>query len=256
MIDFHTHILPAIDDGAKTEQQTFELIQEAKQAGFDEIILTPHYMEDYYEIDESARKNLLQKLVKMNLPVKLYLANEIYFSKNIVNLIKSGKASRIHHTPYVLFELPMNSQPLNLYDVIYEIQRAELIPILAHPERYTFMQSNPDLIYDLVQRGVLMQQNYGSIVGQFGKKAQKLAKNMLNHDLVHFLGSDVHRPNSIYKQIPKILPKLEKIVGKQKLYQLTTQNPSLVLAGKQFQIKNPSPIKLSLKEKWKICRKK
>ena len=205
MIDFHTHILPAIDDGAKTEQQTFELIQEAKQAGFDEIILTPHYMEDYYEIDESARKNLLQKLVKMNLPVKLYLANEIYFSKNIVNLIKSGKASRIHHTPYVLFELPMNSQPLNLYDVIYEIQRA---------------------------------------------------KNMLNHDLVHFLGSDVHRPNSIYKQIPKILPKLEKIVGKQKLYQLTTQNPSLVLAGKQVQIKNPSPIKLSLKEKWKICRKK
>lgn len=253
MIDFHSHILPNIDDGSRNIEETFNLIKEAKDAGFDKIILTPHYIENYYETDVAEREVWLDAISK-NLSVKnyegkLYLANEIYMSENIIKLLESSKASTINNTSYVLFELPLNSEPLNLYDIIYEMQQYKIVPVLAHPERYTFMQKEPELIYDLVQKGVLMQQNYGSIIGQYGKKAQVIARKMLDNNLVHFLGSDVHRQNTIYKKIPEILIEIKNIIGEEKLEELTTKNAELALLNKRIDIRTPMKIELSFKEK-------
>ncbi len=253
MIDMHSHILPNIDDGAKSIEETFHLIKEAKKVGFNEIISTSHYMEGYYETDNAERevwvKAIYEKLQEQNIGVKLYLGNEIYFSENIMNLLKEGRASTINETNYVLFEMPLNAEPLNLYDVIYEMLQYEIIPILAHPERYSFVQKEPELVYDLIQKGVYMQANYGSIIGQYGKKAQFIVKKFLENNMIHFLGSDVHRKNTVYPKIPIILQELEKIIGKEKLEELTTINPKLVLQNKKIDIDDPIPIKLSFKEK-------
>ena len=253
MIDMHSHILPNIDDGAKSIEETFHLIKEAKNAGFEGIISTSHYMEGYYETDNAEREvwvnAIYEKLQEQNLDIRLYLGNEIYFSDNIINLLKQRKASTINETNYVLFEMPLNAEPLNLYDVIYEMLQYEIIPILAHPERYSFVQREPELIYDLIQKGVYMQANYGSIIGQYGKKAQFIVKKFLENNMIHFLGSDVHRKNTVYPKIPIILQELEKIIGKEKLEELTTINPKLVLQNKKIDIDDPIPIKLSFKEK-------
>ena len=253
MIDMHSHILPNIDDGAKSIEETFQLIKEAKKVGFNEIISTSHYMEGYYETDNAEREvwvnAIYEKLQEQNIGVKLYLGNEIYFSENIMNLLKEGKASTIDETNYVLFEMPLNAEPLNLYDVIYEMLQYEIIPILAHPERYSFVQREPELVYDLIQKGVYMQANYASIIGLYGKKAQFIVKKFLENNMIHFLGSDVHRKGSIYPKIPTILKELEGIIGKEKLEELTTINPKLVLQNKKIDIDDPIPIKLSFKEK-------
>lgn len=256
MIDFHSHILPNIDDGSRSIEETFNLIKEAKDAGFDGIVLTPHYIEKYYETDVAEREVWLDAITQ-NLSVKnfdgnLYLANEIYISENIIQLLEEAKASTINNTSYVLFELPLNAEPLNLYDVIYKMQQYKLVPVLAHPERYSFMQDEPELIYDLVQKGVLMQQNYGSIIGQYGKKAQMIAKKMLENNLVHFLGSDAHRQNTIYKKIPGILIEIKNIIGEDRLKELTTINPTLALSNKKIDIRTPRNIELSLTEKIKM----
>ena len=218
--------------------------------------MTPHYIEDYYETDVAEREVWLDAISKnlsvKNFDGKLYLANEIYITENIIELLEQARASTINNTSYVLFELPLNSEPLNLYDVIYKMQQYKLVPVLAHPERYPFMQDEPELIYDLVQKGVLMQQNYGSIIGQYGKKAQVIAKKMLENNLVHFLGSDVHRQNSIYKKIPGILIEIQNIIGEEKLNELTTINPSLAVANKKIEIRTPRNIELNLKEKIKM----
>ncbi|MBR3002591.1 MAG: hypothetical protein IKF38_03385 [Clostridia bacterium] len=253
MIDFHTHILPNIDDGSRSIEETFNLIEEAKNAGFDKIVLTPHYMEGYYETDVAEREVWLDAISK-NLYIKkfngkLYLANEIYISDNIMNLLENAKASTINNTSYVLFELPLNAEPLNLYNIIYEMQQYKIVPVLAHPERYSFVQKEPELLYDLVEKGVLLQSNYGSIIGQYGKKAQSLVKKMFENKLVHFLGSDVHRQNTIYKRIPECLMEIRKITGEEYLDELTTKNPELALANKRIDIRTPSKIELNLKEK-------
>ena len=226
MIDIHKHILPNIDDGARSIEETFNLIKEAKNAGFEAIVSTSHYKEGYYETDTPEREvwinAIYENLKAKNIDVELYLGNEIYMSENMIRLLEEGKASTINDTSYVLFEMPLNAEPLNLYDVIYEMLQYKIVPILAHPERYTFIQKEPELVYDLIKKGVLMQANYGSIIGQYGEKAEIIVKKFLENDMIHMLGSDVHRPGTIYPKIPEILSKLEELIGEEKLEKLTT----------------------------------
>ena len=253
MIDFHTHIIPNIDDGSRNIEETFNLIQEAKEVGFEGIVLTSHYIENYYETDVPERdiwvKAISDNLKNKGIETNLYLGNEIYMSENMMNLLIDGKASTINNSCYVLFEMPLNAEPMNLYDVIYSLQENKLVPVLAHPERYSFIQKEPELVYDLIEKGVLMQANYGSILGKYGEKAEIIVRKFFENNMIHFLGSDVHRQNSIYKRIPRALEEIKDIVGEEKLEELTTINPKLALENKRIDIEEPEEFSLTLKEK-------
>ena len=253
MIDFHSHIIPNIDDGSRSIEETFNLLKEAKKAGFEAIILTSHYIENYYETNVPERdmwvKAISDNLRNKGIDIDLYLGNEIYMSDNMMELLIDGKASTINNSCYVLFEMPLNVEPMNLYDVIYSLQENKLIPVLAHPERYKFIQKEPELVYKKIKKGVLMQANYGSILGQYGDKAEIIVRKFFESNMIHFLGSDVHRPNTIYKKIPQALEEIEEIVGKQKLEELTTINPKLALENKRIDIEEPEETKLTFKEK-------
>ena len=141
---------------------------------------------------------------------------------------------------------------MDMYDIIYDMLEYKLIPILAHPERYSFVQKDPNLVYDLIQKGVLMQSNYGSILGMYGEKAEIIVRKLLENNMVHFLGSDVHRANSIYSKIQSSLGEIEAIVGEEKLKEISSVNPKLVVDNKRIDIDEPREIKLSLKEKMKL----
>ena len=253
MIDFHTHIIPNIDDGSRSIEETFNLIKEAKEAGFEGIVLTSHYIEDYYQTDVPERdmwvKAISENLGAKGIDIDLYLGNEVYMTENMMQLLIDGKASTINNSCYVLFEMPLNAEPMNLYDVIYSLQENKLIPVLAHPERYSFIQKEPELVYDLIEKGVLMQANYGSILGQYGEKAEMIVRKFLENKMIHFLGSDVHRQNSIYKRIPQALEEIKEIVGEEKLREITTINPKLALENKRIDIEDPEEFSLTLKEK-------
>lgn len=253
MVDFHTHILPNVDDGSKSNEETLHMIEEAQKAGFDKIVCTSHYIENYYEVNKECRQayieEISEKLKEKKEDINLYLGNEVYISENIVQLLENNSICTINNSSYLLFELPLSAKPINLYDAIYDMLQYKLVPILAHPERYSFIQQEPELVFELIEKGVLMQSNYGSFVGQYGKKAQIIAKKMLKNDMIHFLGTDVHRKNTIYYKIPEILIKLEKWVGKDKLYKLSTINPNLVLEDKEVEIPKTEQMKFSLREK-------
>ena len=220
MIDIHSHILPNIDDGSKNIDETLCLIKEAKKAGFEAVVTTPHYMEGYYETNEHEREvwmNLIcQKLKDDDLSIKLYLGSEIYMSDNLIQQLKEKKASTLNYTSYVLFDLPFNVEPMNLYNTIYEMQKQKIVPILAHPERYAYIQKELETAYELIEKGVLMQANYGSIIGQYGKKAQYTVRKLLENNMIHLLGSDVHKKETIYSKMPQILNELDKIVRTRK----------------------------------------
>ena len=253
MIDVHSHILPNIDDGSRSIEETFNLIKEAKEAGFEGIVCTSHYMENYYETNRPEREVWInaihENLENKNIDMNLYLGNEIYMSDNIIELLEDGKATTMNDTSYVLFELPMNAEPMNLYDMVYEMQQYKIVPILAHPERYSFVQTDPELIYDLIDKGVLMQANYGSIIGQYGKKAQMIVQKFLENNMIHMLGTDVHRQNTIYPKIPEIILELKSLIGEEKVKELTTINPELVINNKRIDIRKTYKVELTLKEK-------
>jgi protein-tyrosine phosphatase len=260
MIDFHSHILPNIDDGSRSIEETFNLIKEAKDAGFEGIVLTSHYIENYYETNVPERdvwvNAITENLKNKGMEIDLYLGNEIYISDNMMNLLIERKASTINNSSYVLFEMPLNAEPMNLYDVIYSLQENKLIPVLAHPERYSFIQKEPELVYDLIEKGVLMQANYGSILGRYGEKPQMIVRKFLENDMIHFLGSDVHRQNTVYKTIPQALEEIRQIVGEDKLEELTTINPKLALNNKRIEVNTPRKFELTFKEKIMMFVKK
>ena len=227
MIDFHSHILPQIDDGSKSMEQTKKMLEEAREVGFEKIISTSHYMERYYETDESERLKLLNQINLQG--IELYLASEIYVTNEIVQLLKEKKASTINNSRYVLYELPMHSKNMNDKEIIYRLIENGYVPVIAHPERYAYVQEEIEYVEELAEMGALFQSNYGSIIGMYGEKAKKTVKKLLKQDLIQFLGSDVHRTEQIYPKIPKILKKLSKIVSQEKLEELTTLNPQKVL---------------------------
>lgn len=247
MIDMHSHILPGIDDGSKNLEETYSLIEEAKKAGFSGIVLTSHYMEGYYEEEEHTRKELMDKLNVED--IHIYIGSEIYISDSMVELINSKKASSINNSRYILFEMPFNTKPMNIYEVVYELLQYKYVPILAHPERYTFVQKEPDIIYELIEKGVLMQANYGSIIGQYGKKAQLIVKKFLESNIIHFLGSDVHRINTVYPKMKQILKILKDLIGEENLHKLTTVNPNKVINNEEIEISEPEEFKFTILEK-------
>ena len=236
MIDFHAHILPNIDDGSASMEESINLIKEAEQAGFTGIISTSHYLQNYYESDEEERRRILAELANQvkvadaeaEIP-KLYLGSEIYISTDIVELLEEGKASTINGTNYVLFELPMNSKPLFAKEVVYKLIENGYKPIIAHPERYRYVKEDIEFVRELKSMGALFQSNYGSVIGMYGGSAKKTLKKLLKEDLISFLGSDVHAVGQIYPKVPKILRKLEQWISPEKLQELTTLNAEKVL---------------------------
>ena len=125
MIDFHSHIIPEIDDGSRSIEETMLLLNEAKQAGFTNIISTSHYVPDQYEFDEASRTQFLE-IIKMGannigIDIDISLGSEIFASYDIVDLLKEHKASTINNTNYVLFELPMQNEIPNLKNIIYNL---------------------------------------------------------------------------------------------------------------------------------------
>jgi len=234
MIDFHSHILPEIDDGSRNESESKQLLLEAKNAGFESIVSTSHYAVDCYEIPEYKRQDLLHDLQSTKDSPSLYLGSEIFITMNMLDILKEHKASTINGTKYILFELPLRHSYPNLKTIIDNLKGAEYKLVLAHPERYLEVQRNFDILKEYKENGLLLQCNFGSIIGEYGFAAKRIVKKMLKEHLVDLMGSDVHRSNSTYLKIPKALEKISKIVSNDYLYQITTSNAENILNSQKI----------------------
>ena len=248
MIDVHSHIIPKIDDGSQSFEDSYAMFIEASRAGFTDIISTSHYIEEYYETDCIKRHAWIVAMDKVlkenNIDLKLHCGNEIYITHNLIKLIKEKKASTLANSRYVLFELPMNNNIVYLNEIIFEIKLSGLIPIIAHPERYTYIQKNPNILMDLIKQGVLLQGNFASIIGKYGNYAKDTIKKLLKADMIHFLGTDCHRKNDIYIQMNDILKELKKFLSNAKIEEITTINPNHIIKDEQFNISEPRKIKI------------
>ena len=237
MIDVHSHLIPQIDDGSNSIEETVEMLKEAKEAGFTDIILTSHYMEGYYESEAeiiNIWKNQLQNVIRNeNIDINLYSGNEVYITENIIELLSDNVISTLANSRYILLELPFNSNIKYLYNIIFKLKNINITPIIAHPERYTYIQKNIKEAEELTQQGCLLQCNFGSIIGTYGKEAKHTIKKLLKGNLVHFLGSDCHKPNTSYKDMKVIMQKLNKMVSKEQIHNITVKNPKMIIENKE-----------------------
>jgi tyrosine-protein phosphatase YwqE len=199
-IDIHSHILPGIDDGAKTLGDSLQLIQALQGFGASKLITTPHVIQHFWENssqnikEKEAETNL--ELKKNNLSIPFRAAAEYMMDENFVNLFQSEKLLTLKDN-YVLVEMSYINPPIQLYSILFDLQVAGYIPVLAHPERYNFFHKNFEEYNKLINAGCLLQLNLLSVVGYYGESITEIAIKLLKKGMYSFVGSDAHHNNHI-----------------------------------------------------------
>lgn len=233
--------------GSRSIKETFEMLKEAEKAGFTDIISTSHYLEDHYELNKINRQAwitaLNEGLKKENININLYTGAEIFVSENMCDNIRNNVIGTLNNSRYVLFELPMNTKTVYLNELIFDLISMDLVPIIAHPERYSYVQKDPNILIDYIETGVLFQSNYASIIGYYGNETKKTVKKLLENNMIHFLGSDNHRQNTIYANMNNILEELKKVISDKEIELLSEINPRKILNNEEIVIEQPTKIK-------------
>jgi tyrosine-protein phosphatase YwqE len=212
-VDIHSHILFGLDDGAKTILETEFLLQSMIDLKFTKVITTPHTMTYVWEntneiINQkyiAVKESLTEQVSKLNLEV----ASEYLMDDGFVKLFKSKPLLTLKDN-YVIVEMSYLNPPIQLYDIIFELQLAGYIPILAHPERYNFYHNSFDNYKKLKKAGCYFQINLLSTVGYYGKDVAETAQKLLQLGMIDFAGSDIHHKSHVAAFYNKLIIKDSK----------------------------------------------
>ena len=205
MIDIHCHILPGMDDGSGNFSDSIEMAQLAASSGIHTIVATPHcnvpnVFENYWTPEvHSALDRLQEALNARKIPVTLLPGQEIFLASDFLPLIKQGELIPINHSRYLLVEFKTFENPSVAIRKLQRIVAEGYIPIVAHPERYSFVHEHEDMVYRMKELGCLIQINKGSLKGRFGHTATKIAYEILGSRDADFVASDGH---SQYSRTP------------------------------------------------------
>lgn len=235
MFDVHNHILPAVDDGARTLEVAVEMARMAVADGIVHMVASPH-ANDVYTYDrtehETALEALRTRLQTESIPLELTLGCDFHLSfENVQDALANPTRYTIGKTPYLLVELSQFSVPPSVADSMLHLGSAGLRPILTHPERNPILQSEPERILHWIRQGVIMQVTASAITGSWGDKAQKVALWMLERRAVHLVASDAHDTK---RRVPKLSGAHEvvaKIYGRELADMLVSGNPGAIVRG-------------------------
>lgn len=253
MIDLHSHVLYGIDDGAKTIEESVSLLKKMKSIGIEVVVATPHYMTGTsYTADNTVKSYRLgqikERLKQEEIAIDLSLGNEVFIDRNIHSLVKEGKIATIRGSKYILVEFPRNSQMFHLEEILFQLRSKGYVPIIAHPERYLFLQEDYRLMNQFLAMGCLFQGNLENSIGRYGKDAQKLFWYMLKNDKYQFLATDVHHDTDpLFSHFPKIKNNIVKCIGEEKYYTLTHVYPMKVLKNEVISLGEITPVSKKFK---------
>jgi protein-tyrosine phosphatase len=199
-VDIHSHLLPGIDDGAHTFEQTLELVRALQGFGVSQFVTTPHIM---YQVWDNTKESILSlkgqtifELKENEIRVPFRAASEYLMDNQFVKLFQTGELLTLKDN-YVLVEMSYMNAPMQLYNILFDLQVAGYVPVLAHPERYAFYHNNFDEYVKLKQVGCLFQLNLLAVVGYYGESIAKIAEQLLQKGMYDFVGSDVHHSKHI-----------------------------------------------------------
>lgn len=209
MIDLHIHILPGLDDGAASREESLEMAALAVAEGIWAVVATPHVFSGLYD---NTREQILEsvdllnrRLAGKNIPLTVLPGAEYRLEPALPQLLNEGRLMTVNDTGhYLLVELPTDLVPDYTEQLLYEIQLQGTVPILAHPERNPGLRRDPQRLYRLAQRGVLSQVTTGSIEGHFGQAVRRAALTMLETGVAQLVATDAHSAHADRGRTPAI----------------------------------------------------
>jgi protein-tyrosine phosphatase len=231
MIDIHCHLLPAVDDGAKSWEVTLEMCRMAQKDGVTHIVATPH-ANDEYRYDRAAHLATLDELRSQVPGMSFSLGCDFHLSyENISDALSHPDRYTIGNTRYLLVELSEYSV-YNVAQTLYQLQTAGLVPIVTHPERNPVILGSPELLNKFTDVGCLVQITANSLTGFWGKPSQKMCETILKKKMVHFIASDAHGLKNRPPLLSAARDAAAKVIGREAADKLVTANPEAVIMNK------------------------
>jgi protein-tyrosine phosphatase len=233
MIDLHSHILPGVDDGSSSLEQSLEMGRMAANDGIEVMACTPHFMPGLYNNEaydiRSRTAALNSAFLDADIDVALVTGCDAHMRPDFVDCLNAGTVLTIHDTRYVLFEPPHTVMPQRMNDLLFDIQAAGYVPILTHPERLQWIEQGYRDVVDMANAGVWIQITAGSLTGRFGRNAAYWAKRMLAEGLVSILATDCHNLNSRPPRLANARDIAQSELGSVEADNLVWLRPSLIL---------------------------
>ena len=242
MIDFHNHVIPAVDDGSKSLEMSLEMLQEAENQGITDVVSTIHFQHpkmdnkstEYLFIKEKCEE--LQELLDVNkINIKIHIGAEVFYLPNLKEILDNPLVTIGGNRKYMLIEFQTKILPPNYISELHRLAQSGITPIIAHPERYVPIQENINLCKDWISRGYVLQADAGSIIGHFGKKCKLTVMELIELGYIQIIGSDAHNNRVRNFCLKPAYDKIERLFGVQIVEKLKN-NSNLLLDGKNLQI--------------------
>jgi protein-tyrosine phosphatase len=245
VIDIHSHIMPEMDDGARSMEEAVEMARLAAEDGIEFMVSTPHMFNGLSSNPEPPeileRVAALNEAIGKSASIQILPGNEVHVSHEIVEQARTNRVTKINSANYMLVEFPQLTVPVGADELFYKLLLQGVHPILVHPERNGEIQSRPSIVGKFVERGVCIQVTAMSITGEFGPQAKATAETLLRHNCVHFLATDTHRPTKRPPILSRGRDAAALIIGPERARALVEDNPRAAINGKALQVEPPTP---------------
>lgn len=233
--DMHCHILYGVDDGPESPEDAQAMLRQEYDAGVRTVYLTPHYRTDLFECPPQRRTEHFEALrgwAERSLPgLQLRLGCELHAHMELVRQIRDGSCFTMGQSHFVLVEFPNSAERSYFIDRCRDLMTGGYSPIIAHAERCRAIRRDLKLLQTLVDMGVYIQMNAGSILGESGFAWKFFCKKAMRHGLLHFIGSDAHDPKQYKPNLDKCARYLERTMGADYRDQIMIRNPREILEG-------------------------
>ncbi len=246
MIDFHSHILPGMDDGCATTEEALQAARALVEQGIQTLVASSHYLPGHYELTPdmllSATRDLQQTLDDAGIVIRLIPGCEIMVHQGMTERLLKGDLLTIadQHT-YALVEFPLHEIPWFSMSVLEHMVESGITPIVAHPARYYLLHRDTEEIRSWYCKGILAQLDIASLFGLHGSDVQRFAELLIRNHLVHLLGSDLHGPSSRVRLWKDAVKKVVKLGGEEYFHVISETLPRMILRGEDIRLLVPSP---------------
>ena len=200
-VDIHSHLIPAVDDGVQSVDESLAILREMSELGYKKVVTTPHTMKEAFPNTSESILNGLAKMKKAiaeaQISIELEAASEYYLDESFIEKLDNDEPLLTFGDKYLLFETSFINEPPFLKEATFKMTIKGYKPVYAHPERYLYLMQNEQLIEEMIDRSVYFQLNLVSLSGCYSKPVQKLAEKLIDAELVRFVGTDCHNMGHI-----------------------------------------------------------
>lgn len=234
MIDLHSHILPGLDDGAGSIEESMEMARMASQQGIRVMVATPHCAEDLTRDVRSGVKLLREVFAEAKIPVQLYTGMEIFGTFDTARLLRQGRLLTLNGSKYPLIEFAFHTDGAEETEILEDVIAAGYTPLVAHPERYRYICTDPELVNRWTEMGCLFQINRGSLLGRFGLDAQQMGMELVYRGFATVVATDAHSPEIRTPRLRDVYRLLSREISPVVAETLLCRNPHLILKNEQL----------------------